>query len=97
MIVATGHLNYCCLSVIAEQSAHSLLSDINKDFVPCKSCMGQKLHGATLSRTFSVNLRNGCVRKARQGVSAILFPIMMLGLNSIKSSSPCPNVVMYHI
>ncbi len=33
LVVTSGYLSYCCLSIISNQSAHSLLtSDINKTF-----------------------------------------------------------------
>ncbi len=38
LVVTSGYLSYCCLSIISNQSAHSpLTSDINKAFGNCHS------------------------------------------------------------
>ncbi len=59
LVVTSGYLSYCCLSIISNQSAHSpLTSDINKAF----SSTQLPLTGYFLFfRPFSVNPRDGCV------------------------------------
>ncbi len=59
LVVTSGYLSYCCLSIISNQSAHSpLTSDINKAL----SSTHLPLAGYFLSfRPFSVNSRDGCV------------------------------------
>ncbi len=59
LVVMSGYLSYCCLSIISNQSAHSpLTSEINKAF----SSTQLPLTGYFLFfGPFSVNLRDGCV------------------------------------
>ncbi len=63
LVVTSGYLSYCCLSIIYNQSAHSpLTSDINKAF----SSTQLPLTGYFLFfRPFSVNPRDGCVWKSQ--------------------------------
>ncbi len=63
LVVTSGYLSYCCLSIISNQSAHSpLTSDINKVF----SSTQLPLTGYILFfRSFSVNPRDGCVWKSQ--------------------------------
>ncbi len=63
LVVTSGYLSYCCLSIISNQSAHSpLTSDINKAF----SSTQLPLTGYFLFfRPFSVNPRDGCVWKSQ--------------------------------
>ncbi len=63
LVVTSGYLSYCCLSIISNQSAHSpLTSDINKAFPSTQL----PLTGYFLFfRPFSVNLRDGCVWKSQ--------------------------------
>ncbi len=63
LVVTSDYLSYCCLSIIANQSAHSpLTSDINKAF----SSTQLPLTGYFLFfRPFSVNPRDGCVWKSQ--------------------------------
>ncbi len=63
LVVTSGYLSYCCLSIICNQSAHShLTSDINKTF----SSTQLPLTGYFLFfRPFSVNPRDGCVWKSQ--------------------------------
>ncbi len=63
LVVTSGYLSYCCLSIISNQSAHSpLTSDINKAF----SSTQLTLTGYFLFfRPFSVNPRDGCVWKSQ--------------------------------
>ncbi len=58
LVVTSGYLSYCCLSIISNQSAHSpLTSDINKAF----SSTQLPLTGYFLFfGTFSLNPRDGC-------------------------------------
>ncbi len=107
LVVTSGYLSYCCLSIISNQSVHSLLtSDINKAF----SSTQLPLTGYFLFfRPFSVNLEMVvCENPSRSAVFEILrpvrlapttiprskslkspfFPILTLGLNFSKSSSP---------
>ncbi len=58
LVVTSGYLSYCCLSIISNQSAHSpLTSDINKAF-PATQLL---LTGYFLfCGPFSVNSRDGC-------------------------------------
>ncbi len=58
LFVTSGYLNYCCLSIISNQSGHSpLTSDINKTF----SSTQLPFTGYFLFfRPFSVNPRDGC-------------------------------------
>ncbi len=63
LVVTSGYLCYCCLSIISNQSAHSpLTSDINKTF----SSTQLPLTGYFLFfGPFSVNPRDGCVWKSQ--------------------------------
>ncbi len=63
LVITSGYLSYCCLSIISNQSAHSpLTSDINKAF----SSTQLPLTGYFLFfRPFSVNPRDGCVWKSQ--------------------------------
>ncbi len=63
LVVTSGYLSYCCLSIISNQSAHSpLTSDINKAF----SSTQLPLTGYFLFfGPFSVNPRDGCVWKSQ--------------------------------
>ncbi len=63
LVVTSGYLSYCCLSIISNQSAHSpLTSDINKAF----SSTQLPLTGYFLIfGPFSVNPRDGCVWKSQ--------------------------------
>ncbi len=58
LVVTSGYLSYCCISIISHQSAHSpLTSDINQAFLFTQ----QPLTGYFLFfRRFSVNPRDGC-------------------------------------
>ncbi len=62
LVVTSGYLSYCCLSIISNQSAHSpLTSDINKAF----SSTHMQLSGYFLFfGPFSVNPRDECVVKS---------------------------------
>ncbi len=63
LVVRSGYLCYCCLSIIFNQSAHSpLTSDINKAF----SSTQLPLTGYFLFfRPLSVNSRDGCAWKSQ--------------------------------
>ncbi len=63
LVVTSGYLSYCCLSIISDQSVHSpLTSDINKAF----SSTQLPLTGYFLFfGPFSVNPRDGCVWKSQ--------------------------------
>ncbi len=63
LVVTSGYLSYCCLSIIYNQSVHSpLTSDINKTF----SSTQLPLTGYFLFfGAFSVNPRDGCVWKSQ--------------------------------
>ncbi len=63
LVVTSGYLSYCCLSIISNQSAHSpLISDINKAF----SSTQLLLTGHFLFfGPFSVNPRDGCAWKSQ--------------------------------
>ncbi len=63
LVVTSGYLSYCCLSIISNQSAHSLLTtDINKAF----SSTQLPLTGYFLFfGPFSVNPRDGCAWKSQ--------------------------------
>ncbi len=63
LVVTSGYLSYCCLSIISNQSAHSpLTSDINKAF----SSTQLPLTGYfLLFWPFSVNPRDGCAWKSQ--------------------------------
>ncbi len=63
LIVTSGYLSYCCLSIISNQSAHSpLTSDINKPF----SSTQLPLTGYFLFfGPFSVNPRDSCALKSQ--------------------------------
>ncbi len=59
LVVTSGYLSYCCLSIISNQSVHSpLTSDINKSLLSTQL----PLTGYFLFfGPFSVNSRDGCV------------------------------------
>ncbi len=63
LVVTSGYLSYCCLSIISNQSVHSpLTSDINKAF----SSTQLPFTGYFLFfGPFSVNSRDGCVWKSQ--------------------------------
>ncbi len=63
LVVTSGYLSYCCLSIFSNQSAHSpLTSDINKAF----SSTELPLTGYFLFfGPFSVNPRDGCALKSQ--------------------------------
>ncbi len=63
LVVTSGYLSYCCLSIISNQSAHSpLTSDINKAF----SSRQLLLTGYFLFFwSFSGNPRDGCAWKSQ--------------------------------
>ncbi len=63
LVVTSGYLSYCCLSIISNQSVHSpLTSDTNKAF----SSTQLPLTGYFLFfGPFSVNPRDGCVWKSQ--------------------------------
>ncbi len=63
LVVTSGYLSYCCLTIISNQSVHSpLTSDINKAF----SSTQLPLTGYFLFfGPFSVNPRDGCVWKSQ--------------------------------
>ncbi len=63
LVVTSGYLSYCCLSIISNQSAHSpLTSDINKAF----SSTQLPLTGYFLFLgPFSVNPKVGCAWKSQ--------------------------------
>ncbi len=63
LVVTSGYLSHCCLSIISNQSVHSpLTSDINKAF----SSTQLPLTGYFLFfGPFSVNPRDGCVWKSQ--------------------------------
>ncbi len=107
LVVTSGYLSYCCLSIISNQSAHSpLTSDINKAF----SSTQLPLTGYFLFfRSFSVNLemvvcenpsRSASVWNTQtsrlapttiprsKSLKSPFFPVLTLGLNFSKSSSP---------
>ncbi len=64
LVVTSGYLSYCCLSIISNQSAHSpLTSDSNKAFLSTQL----PLSGYFLFfRPFSINPRDGCAWKSQQ-------------------------------
>ncbi len=107
LVVTSGYLSYCCLSIISNQSVHSpLTSDINKAF----SSTQLPLTGYFLFfRSFSVTLEMVvCENPSRissfwntqtspsapttiprsESLKSPFFPVLMLGLNFSKSSSP---------
>ncbi len=59
LVVMSGYLSYCCLSIISYQFSHSpLTNDINKAFPSTQlPLVGYLL----FFRPFSVNPRDGCV------------------------------------
>ncbi len=63
LVVTSGFLSYCCLSIISNQSAHSpLTSDINTAFLSTQL----PLTGYFISfGPFSVNPRDGCAWKSQ--------------------------------
>ncbi len=63
LVVTSGYLSYCCLSIISNQSAHSpLTSDINKAFSSTQLPLTEYF---LFFGPFSVNPRNGCVWKSQ--------------------------------
>ncbi len=63
LVVTSGYLSYCCLSIISNQSVHSpLTSDINK---ACSSTQLVLAGYFLFFRPFSVNPRDGCVWKSQ--------------------------------
>ncbi len=59
LVVTSGYLSYCCLSIISNQSAHSpLTSDINKVF---SSTQLPSTGYFLFFELFSVNPRDGSV------------------------------------
>ncbi len=63
LVVTSGYLSYCCLSIISNQSVHSpLTSDINKTFYLHNWC---SLDIFSFFGPFSVNPRDGCVWKSQ--------------------------------
>ncbi len=59
LVVTSGYLSYCCLSIISNQSAHSpLTSEINKTFSSTQLPLTGYL---ILFGPFSVNSKDGCV------------------------------------
>ncbi len=59
LVVTSGYLSFCCLSIISNQSVHSpLTSDINKT---CSSTQLPLAGYFLFFRPFSVNPRDGCV------------------------------------
>ncbi len=53
LVVTSGYLSYCCLSIISNQSAHSpLTSDINKAFSSTQLPLAEKL--LILCRSFAI-------------------------------------------
>ncbi len=93
LVVTSDYLSYCCLSIISNQSAHSpLTSDINKAFSSTQLPLTEYcLFFGPFSKVFEI------LRLARLAPTTILrskslkstfFPILMLGLNFSKSSSP---------
>ncbi len=107
LVVTSGYLSYCFLSIISNQSAHSpLTSDINKAFSSTQLLLTGYFR---FFGPFSVNLEMVvCENPSRSAVYEILrpvrlapttiprskslkspfFPVLMLGLNFSKSSSP---------
>ncbi len=104
LVVMSGYFSYCCLSIISNQSAHSpLTSDINKVFLstqlpltryflffgpfsvnprdkkPSRSAVYEILRPARLAPTTIPRSKS---------LKSPFFPILMLGLNFSKSSSP---------
>ncbi len=58
LVVTSGYLSYCCLSIISNQSAHSpLTSDINKALSSTQLPLTAYF---LFFRPFAVNPRDGC-------------------------------------
>ncbi len=58
LVVTSGYLSYCCLSIISNQSAHSpLTSDINKAFLSTQLPLTGYVF---FFGQFFVNPRDGC-------------------------------------
>ncbi len=77
LVVVSGYLSYCSLSIISNQSAHSpLTSDINKAFSK-----------AVLEILRPVRLAPTNIPRSKS-LKSPFFPVLMLGLNFSKSSSP---------
>ncbi len=87
LVVTSGYLRYCCLSIIFNQSAHSpLTSDINKAL----SSTQLPLTGYfLLFGPFSVNPRDGCVceNPNRSAVCEILRPARLAPTTVPRSTS----------
>ncbi len=68
LVVTSGYLSYCCLSIISNQSVHSpLTSDINKTFSSTQLPLTEYfLFSRPFSRT--VNPRDSCVWISRSAV-----------------------------
>ncbi len=63
LVVTSGYLSYCCLSIISNQSAHSpLTSDINKTFPSTQLPLTGYFF---FFGPFSVNPRDGCAGKSQ--------------------------------
>ncbi len=75
LVVTSGYLSYCCLSIISNQSVHSpLTSDINKVFSSTQLLTGYFL----FFRSFSVNLEMVvCENPSRSAVFEILRPVRL--------------------
>ncbi len=98
LVVTSGYLSYCCLSIISNQSAHSpLTSDINKVFLstqlpltghflffgPSKIPVDQqflKYSDQLVWHQQPIHIQSN--------LNPLFVPILMLGLNFSKSSSP---------
>ncbi len=86
LVVTSGYLSYCCLSIISNQSVHSpLTSDINKAF----SSTQLQLTGYFLFfRPFSVNLEMVvCENPSRSAVFEILRPARLAPTTIPRSES----------
>ncbi len=60
LVVMSGYLSYCCLSIISNQSAHSpLTSDINEAFSSTQLLLTEYF---LFFGPFSVNPRDGCAK-----------------------------------
>ncbi len=72
LVVTSGYLSYCCISIISNKSAHSpLISDINRVF----SSTQLQLTGYFLFfGPFSVNPKDGCAWKSRTCLAPTTIP-----------------------
>ncbi len=87
LVVTSGYLSYCCLSIISNQSAHSpLTSDINKAFLSSQL----PLNGYFLFfGPFSVNPRGVvCENPSRSAVFEILRAARLTPTTIPRSKSP---------